>query len=83
MKKLIRSKNDRKILGVCGGIAEYLETDPTIIRLLWVISTVVFGAGFWMYFIFALVMPEENVGVNRKEETVERKTEEETINLDK
>ncbi|EFC05838.1 PspC domain protein [Bulleidia extructa W1219] len=57
MKKLIRSE-DRKLLGVCGGIAEYFELDPTIVRLLWVLFCLLGGSGILAYIIAALIMPE-------------------------
>lgn len=38
MKRLYRSKNDRMLCGVCGGIGEYLDIDPTLIRLLWALA---------------------------------------------
>ncbi|MDX1671413.1 MAG: PspC domain-containing protein [Balneolaceae bacterium] len=57
--KLKKSRTDRMIAGVCGGIAEYLGWDPTIIRLLFVITTLVgFGSPVLLYFILALVMPD-------------------------
>ena len=58
MKKLYKSKTDRKIFGVCGGIAEYMGIDSTIIRLLWVILILVFGTGILAYIIAALIIPE-------------------------
>ena len=57
MKKLTRSE-DRKLLGVCGGIAEYFELDPTIVRLLWVLFCLLGGSGVLAYIIAALIMPE-------------------------
>lgn len=57
MKKLIRSE-DRKLLGVCGGIAEYFELDPTIVRLLWVLFCLLGGSGILAYIIAELIMPE-------------------------
>ena len=57
-KKLYRSNTDKKIFGVCGGIAEYLNIDSTIIRLLWILTICVFGTGILAYFLAALVMPE-------------------------
>ena len=57
MKKLTRSE-DRKLLGVCGGIAEYFELDPTIVRLLWVLCCLLGGSGILAYIIAALIMPE-------------------------
>lgn len=60
MKKLYRSRIDKRICGVCGGIAEYLEVDPTIIRLLWVLLTFCsFGSAMLAYFICALIVPNQ------------------------
>ena len=58
MKKLVRSKNNRMICGVCGGIGEYLGIDPTVVRLLWILFSVMGGAGVLAYIIAALVIPE-------------------------
>ncbi|MGN1012237.1 MAG: PspC domain-containing protein [Clostridia bacterium] len=58
-KKLRKSKTDRKICGVCGGIAEYFGIDPIWIRLLWAIMVFVFGTGVVLYFVFALIMSDE------------------------
>ena len=63
-KKLYKSRTDRKIAGVCGGIAEYLEIDSTLIRLIWVISVFCAGGGLIAYLIAALVLsfnPTEEV----------------------
>lgn len=57
-KKLRKSQTDKKICGVCGGIAEYLEIDSIWIRILWLILLFVFGTGVLLYFALALVMPE-------------------------
>lgn len=54
-KKLYRS-NDRKIFGVCGGIAEYLGLDPTLVRVLWIIFAMSAGTGVALYLIAALLM---------------------------
>lgn len=61
MKKLFRSKTDRQISGVCGGIANYFNIDATIIRLVWIFVSVVSTGvpGILIYFICALVIPEE------------------------
>ncbi len=58
-KKLTKSK-DRKISGVCGGIAEYFDVDPTIIRIAWIVLTLFTGVvvGIVAYIICALVMPD-------------------------
>lgn len=60
MKKLVRLKKDRKIAGVCSGIAKYLDIDPTIIRLAFLFLALPGGApGIIPYVIFWLIMPEE------------------------
>jgi len=60
-KKLCRSATDKKLGGVCAGIAEYLDIDPTVIRLAWVIFTLLGGAGILAYVIALLVMPNPPV----------------------
>ena len=57
MKKLFKSTTDKKICGVCGGIAEYFNMDSTLVRLIWAIVSLWFGAGILIYIIAALVMP--------------------------
>jgi len=57
--RLKRSQTDKMISGVCGGIANYLGWDPTLIRIIFVVLTFVgWGAPIIIYFILALVMPE-------------------------
>ena len=58
-KKLYRSKSDKKLAGVCGGFADYLHIDVTIIRLLWVILTLCASIGLWIYIACALIIPEK------------------------
>ena len=58
MKKIYRSRTDRRLAGVCGGIAEYLNTDPTLIRLLWVLLVLFAGTGVLAYIICAIVIPD-------------------------
>jgi len=58
-KKLFRSKKNRVLAGVCGGIAEYLGVDPTIVRLLWVLFTLLYGVGLLGYIIAILIIPQE------------------------
>lgn len=57
-KKLMRSRKDRKFLGVCGGIAEYLGCDATVIRLLLVFAILFCGVGILAYLIAALIIPD-------------------------
>jgi len=56
-KRLFRSKDDKTIAGVCSGIAEYLEIDPVIIRLLLVLLIFGYGAGILMYLLALLIIP--------------------------
>lgn len=58
-KKLKRSKKNKVFLGVLGGIAEYLEVDPTIIRILFILLCLVEPVFILAYFLMAIVMPEE------------------------
>ena len=59
-KRLYKSEKDRKISGVCGGIAEYFNIDSTIIRLAWVIFCCLGGSGVLAYIIAAIVMLTES-----------------------
>ena len=58
-KRLYKSSTDKKVCGVCGGIAIYFDVDPTVIRLIWVIFTLVGGSGLIAYIIAAIIMPDE------------------------
>ncbi len=65
-KILHKSRKDKKISGVCAGIAEYLEIDVTIIRLIFVLITLSsFGLGIFLYIILAIVMPQEKDNLQR------------------
>ncbi len=58
-EKYYRSKSDRVLAGVCGGLAEYLDLDPTLIRVLWVVVTLVSaGVGLLAYLLLWLFAPE-------------------------
>ena len=59
MKRLYRSRTDRVIAGVCGGIAEYSNIDPTIVRLLWLLLSLIWGSGIIAYIIASIIIPEE------------------------
>lgn len=56
-RKLYKSKN-RMLCGVCGGIGEYFNIDPTVIRLLWIIFSLVGGSGILAYIIAAIIIPK-------------------------
>jgi phage shock protein C len=57
-KTLYRSRTDRKLAGVCGGLAEYLHADPTIVRVVAVILALSGSFGVWAYLIMWAVVPE-------------------------
>jgi phage shock protein C len=59
MRRLYRSRTERKIAGVCGGLATYLGIDPVIPRLVWVAFALAAGAGLLAYLIFWIVVPLE------------------------
>ena len=59
VKKLYRSRKDRWLAGICGGIAEYFALDPTLIRVLFVLFSLFAGGGILAYIILWLVIPEE------------------------
>jgi phage shock protein C len=65
-KRLVRSQNERMFLGVASGIADYLSIDPIIVRLIFVLLTLTHGWGLIIYFILAIVMPEEDSAVGAK-----------------
>ncbi|WP_302698811.1 PspC domain-containing protein [Xylanibacter rarus] len=59
-RKLYLSDKDRKIAGVCGGLAEYFGIDSTIVRILWALAVMVsYGTGFILYLVFWLIVPRE------------------------
>lgn len=62
-KRLYRSRTDRQLAGVCGGLANYLEIDPTMIRIAFVLLALFGGPGLLLYIIMALVVPEEPTSV--------------------
>lgn len=68
MKKLYLSNDDKKILGVCGGIAEYFDVDPTAIRLLWIVVSIMTAIipGILAYLIAGIVMPKKPVSQTAK-----------------
>jgi phage shock protein PspC (stress-responsive transcriptional regulator) len=61
-KRLYRSRTDRKIAGVCGGLGKYFNMDPVIFRIIWVALALGLGAGVIAYLIFWLVVPEDPTG---------------------
>lgn len=79
-KRLFRSRTNKVIAGVCGGLGEYFSIDATIIRLIFVISVVVWGTGIIVYLVMMIVMPlegakeaEPNIGARVRESAEEIK----------
>ncbi len=58
-KRLYKSSTDKKIFGVCGGLAQYFGIDPTLVRLIWALLIFCVGTGLIAYIIAALVLPNE------------------------
>lgn len=58
MQKKLQRSLDSKIFGVCGGLGEYFDIDPTIIRIIFLVALVTFGTGLLLYLVLALVMPK-------------------------
>ncbi len=58
-RKLYKSNTDKKLCGVCGGLAEYLNVDSTVIRLILVLAILFAGCGLLAYIIAALIMPNQ------------------------
>ena len=57
-KRLYRARSDRKLAGVCAGIADYFGWDPTLVRVGWIVLTLLGGSGILLYLLLWLVMPE-------------------------
>jgi phage shock protein C len=57
-RKLYRSQTDRKVAGVCGGLADYFNVDPTLIRVLFIVLAVCGGAGLVLYLAMWIVVPD-------------------------
>ena len=56
-KRLYKIEEGKKLCGVCGGIAEYFNIDPTVVRLLWIFLVICAGTGILAYFVAAIIMP--------------------------
>ena len=68
MKRLYRDSSNKMICGVCSGIANYLNVDPTVIRLVWALAIIFVGFGILAYFVCALVIPEDPNVYNNNEQ---------------
>ena len=61
-KKRLTRSNNKRIGGVCAGLAEYLDIDPTIVRIVWVLMVLFAGFGILLYIILWLIMPKQQIG---------------------
>ena len=59
-KKIYKVEDDRKICGVCGGVAEYFGIDPVIIRVIWGVLALAYGTGILAYIVCAFVFPDKS-----------------------
>ena len=59
-KRLYKIEEGKKLDGVCGGIAEYFDIDPTLVRLAWILFSAGVGSGILAYIIAAIVMPKKS-----------------------
>jgi len=60
--RLYRSSKNKVLFGVCGGLGEYFNIDPTLVRLLWVIFSLLYGIGLLAYLIAIVIIPQEPMG---------------------
>ena len=75
-RRVYRSKDDRVIAGVCGGLAKYFDIDPVIVRIIAVLSVFASGLGFLAYLIFWLVVPLEESDAAEAKDAVKANVEE-------
>ena len=61
-KKRLTRSDDKMIGGVCAGLAEYLDIDPTIVRIVWVLMVLFAGFGILLYVILWSIMPKQQIG---------------------
>jgi phage shock protein C len=62
-KRLMRSSRDKKLGGVCAGVADYFDVDPTIVRVVWLLAVLFGGTGLLIYIVLWIVLPLAPVGV--------------------
>lgn len=75
-KKLYRSKNDQVIAGVCSGLANYFEIDPTIVRIIFVVLAFAGGTGVFIYLALLLIVPAQDSAAASAKETIRQNAEE-------
>ena len=59
-KRLYKIEEGKKLCGVCGGLAEYFDIDPTIVRVLWILLIFCVGTGILAYLVAAIIMPKKS-----------------------
>ena len=59
-KRIYKIREQKKLCGVCAGVAEYFDIDPTLVRVAWAVFAFAGSAGFWAYIICALVFPDKS-----------------------
>ena len=72
MKRLYKSRKDKIVDGVCGGIAEYFDTDPVLVRIIFVLFTFVGGSGIIAYIVGMIIMPAKPAGVGEVEKVAKK-----------
>ena len=75
-KRLYRSEKDKIVAGVCGGIAEYLNIDPIIVRVLFLLAIISEGFGLMLYIILWIVIPLESSIEKSEDEVIEENAKE-------
>lgn len=70
-KRLYRSRTDRMVAGVCGGLAQYFNIDVTLVRLVFLLLLVFGGGGFLIYIVLAIVVPEEGMTAGSPQEVMQ------------
>jgi phage shock protein C len=74
--KLYRSEKDRVIAGVCAGLGEFFQVDPTIVRLIFIIITIFGGGGILLYLILWLIIPSQKADPQLTKDNIEKNAEE-------
>lgn len=72
MEKKLYKSNNKKVCGVCAGIAEYLNVDPTLVRIIWAILILAYGTGVAAYIIAAIIMDDAPAGYTAVDESNEQ-----------
>jgi len=68
-KRFVRSTNDRKVAGVCAGVADYFDMDPTLVRILWALATLIPGPNILAYIVIWIAADEGPTGMARTSAT--------------